>query len=393
MINPEDYFYHLPEDRIAQYPLPERDAARLLVYNKGRIEHSLFRNLADFLPPNSLLFLNDTRVIQARLVFSKPTGGWIEIFLLAPLAPSHEMQQVMQTTAGCVWKCTIGNLKRWKQDTLQIKTEEVELHASLINRTEGTVELRWNPEHYPFAEVLHRLGKTPLPPYIRRPAESMDEGRYQTVYSRHEGAVAAPTASLHFTDSVFESLRQKGITWDFLTLHVSAGTFQPIKTSDALQHIMHEEQVVVSRRNTETLLASTGPVVAVGTTSMRTLESLYWYGVKLLHNPHAEFRIAQYEPQQARLPLPDAATALKAVLHNMQLTGAETLTGHTSLYIYPGYRFALCRGLITNFHLPGSTLMLLVAAFTGNDWKKIYQEALTNGYRFLSYGDSSLLLP
>lgn len=230
-------------------------------------------------------------------------------------------------------------------------------------------------------------------PYLHRPAEKLDENRYQTVYSRHEGAVAAPTAGLHFTDKVFESLKKKGIEWDFLTLHVSAGTFQPIKTSDALQHIMHEEQIIISRKNLEKLTTPGKLVVAVGTTSMRTLESIYWYGVKLLKNPEADFSISQDDPYIQTENLPELPKSLQAVMSRMNELQTDSLAGSTSIYIYPGYRFRVCRGLITNFHLPGSTLILLVAALVGNDWKKIYDEALSNNYRFLSYGDSSLLIP
>lgn len=393
MIRPEDYTYHLPEERIAQYPLPERDTSKLLVYNKGEIQHTIFKNLADFLPLNTILFFNDTRVIHARLLFAKPSGALVEIFLLSPEEPHKEMHRIMQTTGKCVWKCTIGNLKKWKGSPLTVKADELYLQATLLNREKGTVELSWTPGHLTLSEVLHHLGKTPLPPYIHRAAEEPDEDRYQTVYARKEGAVAAPTAGLHFTNNVFNSLNKKGIQCAFLTLHVSAGTFQPIKTPDALQHIMHEEQVVVNRSNLEMLLQPKKFIVPVGTTSMRTLESLYWYGVKLLRNPEDTFRIGQHEPRQATPPLPEPARAIRAILNKMDREKTDSLTGHTSIYIYPGYQFAMCHGLITNFHLPGSTLILLVAAFTGSNWRKIYQEALDHNYRFLSYGDSSLLIP
>ncbi|MCS6973469.1 MAG: S-adenosylmethionine:tRNA ribosyltransferase-isomerase [Cyclobacteriaceae bacterium] len=395
MIRPEDYTYHLPQERIALYPLEKRDASRLLVYNKGNIEHARFFQLADYLPQNTVLFLNDTRVIHARLLFTKPTGAVVEIFLLSPEEPFKELNQAMQTPARCVWKCNIGNLKRWKDGALTMLSKEkgIELNARLLNREEGLVELSWQPAHYTLADILHDFGKTPLPPYIQRPAEEADENRYQTVYSRHEGAVAAPTAGLHFTESVFDSLRNKGITWDFLTLHVSAGTFQPIKTADALQHVMHEEQVVIRRDNLELLAQPDKFIVAVGTTSMRTLESLYWYGVKLIANPEADFYVGQDEPRNAPANLPTLQQVLDAIARRMDRLSTHSLTGRTAVYIYPGYRFKVCKGLITNFHLPGSTLILLVAAFVGNDWRRIYQEALDNGYRFLSYGDSSLLLP
>lgn len=393
MIRPEDYTYPLPEERIALYPLKERDASKLLVYDKGNITHAQFRNLAEYLPNNTLLVFNDTKVIHARLLFVKPTGAVIEIFLLSPESPSKELHQAMQTRSSCVWKCTIGNLKRWKDNRLSMHSDAMELYATLYNRDAGTVELSWKPEHHTFAEILHHFGQTPLPPYIHRPAEALDENRYQTVYSRHEGAVAAPTAGLHFTENVFESLKKKGIEWDFLTLHVSAGTFQPIKAADALQHTMHEEQVIIKRNNLEKLLIPDKLVTAVGTTSMRTLESTYWYGVKLLKNPDADFYISQDDPYLSTENLPDLPKAIEAVINRMNALQTDSLTGSTSIYIYPGYRFRVCRGLITNFHLPGSTLILLVAAFVGKDWIKIYNEALHHHYRFLSYGDSSLLIP
>lgn len=393
MISPEDYTYHLPEERIALYPLEERDASKLLVYAKEKIIHTQFSHLADYLPENTLLVFNDTKVIHARLLFVKPTGAVIEIFLLSPEKPSKELSQAMQAKASCVWKCTIGNLKRWKEKQLFMHSEEIELIATLLDKDSGSVELSWKPEHCTFAEILHHFGKTPLPPYIHRPAEELDEYRYQTVYSRHEGAVAAPTAGLHFTEKVFESLKKKGIEWDFLTLHVSAGTFQPIKTTDALLHTMHGEQIIIKRNNLEKLLIPDKLVIAVGTTSMRTLESTYWYGVKLLKNPHADFSVSQNDPYIQTENLPDLPEAIQAVINRMNEFQTDSLWGSTSLYIYPGYRFRVCRGLITNFHLPGSTLILLVAALVGNDWKKIYSEALSHDYRFLSYGDSSLLIP
>jgi S-adenosylmethionine:tRNA ribosyltransferase-isomerase len=393
MIRPQDYWYELPPDRIALYPLPERDASRLLVYRKGDITHDRFTSLATHLPQNAVLFFNDTKVIQARLLFEKKTGARIEVFLLSPLHPTAEVSQAMSATAPVVWKCTIGNLKKWKNEMLSLYQADIGLFARLINRTEGSVELSWNPPHHTFAEIVSRFGHTPLPPYIHRAPEQEDEQRYQTVYSRHEGAVAAPTAGLHFTDRVFESLRQKKITWDFLTLHVSAGTFQPIKTEDAAQHVMHDEQVVVERHIIEHLLNPDKYVVAVGTTSLRTLESLYWYGVKLLKNREAPFIIEQDEPYRIHARLPEVSEAFHAIAERMHHIRADHLTGHTRLYIYPGYTFRVCRALITNFHQPGSTLMLLVAAFVGESWRKIYQEALQHDYRFLSYGDSSLLIP
>lgn len=389
-----DYTYTLPEERIADVPLENRDASKLLVYNHGNIEHSEFTSLPDYLPTNTLLFFNNTRVIPARIYFHKETGATIEVFLLQPAQPSSILAETMQATKSCQWYCTIGNLKRWKdQNKLTKNVDGGVLTAELINREQGLVEFIWSPANLSFAEIISKVGITPLPPYIKRDANKDDLNRYQTVYSHHEGAVAAPTAGLHFTESVLKELDTKGIKKDFLTLHVSAGTFQPVKTENAREHIMHQEQVMVSVQNIENLLQADSLIVAVGTTSMRTLESLYWYGVKLMHDEKAAFVIDQEDAYQNYSNLPDRKEALTAVMKYMKENKLSTLIGHTSIYILPGYTFRICRGLITNFHLPGSTLMLLVAAFVGEDWKKIYQGALNNNYRFLSYGDSSLLLP
>lgn len=387
-----EYTFSLPPERIAGHPLIQRDQSKLLVYHKKAIRHTKFESIVDSLPENSLLFFNDTKVIPARIHFQKDTGADIELFLLNPMAPSLIMMEVMQARNQCTWKCTIGNLKRWKDgQRLSKESHGIMLSASLINRAENIVEFSWNT-HQSFAEVISSMGVTPLPPYIKREPTQEDVQQYQTVYSHYEGAVAAPTAGLHFTTELLESLKQKGIEEDFLTLHVSAGTFQPVKTENALEHIMHHEQVVVTRKSIENLLRLDRFVVVVGTTSMRTLESLFWFGVKLLENPDTEFVILQDDPYQER-KIPTTTEALKAVIAYMDGHKISTLTGTTSIFIYPGYQFRICRGLITNFHLPGSTLILLVAAFVGENWKKIYEEALQNDYRFLSYGDSSLLIP
>ncbi|MBX2963610.1 MAG: S-adenosylmethionine:tRNA ribosyltransferase-isomerase [Cyclobacteriaceae bacterium] len=389
-----DYTYELPEERIAHVPLSDRDASKLLICRKGLIEHNRFTSLPEYLPGNTILFFNNTRVIPARIFFQKNTGATIEIFLLQPHKPSALLAEAMQATEACQWVCTIGNLKRWKaHDKLVKPFEGGELTAELIDRNNGLVALAWTPAHLSFAEVVTKVGVTPLPPYIKREAQENDQSRYQTVYSDQEGAVAAPTAGLHFTDSLLNKLQTLGIKKDFLTLHVSAGTFQPVKTTNALEHEMHQEQVLVTRGNIENLLHQERFIVAVGTTSMRTLESVYWFGVKLLTNENADFVIDQHFAYQAHHNLPDKKEALLAVKHYMMRNNLDTLVGHTSIYILPGYTFRICQGLITNFHLPGSTLMLLVAAFVGDRWKDIYREALSNHYRFLSYGDSSLLIP
>ena len=390
-IDVDDYTYDLPQERIAQYPLAQRDQSKLLVYDQGAIRHENFTNLAEYLPAGSSLFFNQTKVIPARLLFQKETGAVIEIFLLSPVTPSSLLLDVMQSSNTCSWKCVIGNLKRWTTDTvLSIKIDEINLEANLQDRLENVVRFTWNGE-YTFAEVLQRLGNTPLPPYLKRNAEDLDKERYQTIYSTIEGAVAAPTAGLHFTTAVFESLKRKNISTDFLTLHVSAGTFMPIKVKNALEHPMHQEQVVVSRKNVEHLLKATN-VVAVGTTSLRTMESVYWYGVKLIQDPRATFKISQQDPYSQE-DFPSKTSSFSAVLKYMDDNNTTSITGETSIYIIPGYTFRVCQALITNFHQPASTLILLVAAFIGEDWKKIYDEALSRGYRFLSYGDSSLLIP
>ncbi len=391
-IDIQDYTYDLPAHRIADHPLKERDQSKLLVYKEQEIKHSVFRSLPDYLPKNSILFFNDTKVIPARLFFQKETGAQIELFLLHPIAPSAHLQLAMQATSDTTWKCAIGNLKRWNQESvLTKKIGNIELTARLENREQGIVKLSWSPAQLSFAEVVHAIGVTPLPPYIKREADASDRERYQTIYSHYDGAVAAPTAGLHFSEKVLADIKTKGIETDFLTLHVSAGTFQPVKVENAIEHEMHSEQIIVTRKNIENLLTDR-PIIAVGTTSTRTLESIYWYGVKLISDQRADFIVRQFDPYE----LPTAYSkreALEAILKKMENENLESITGETAIYIFPGYEFKVIRALITNFHQPGSTLMLLIAALVGESWKDIYQEALTNEYRFLSYGDSSLLIP
>lgn len=389
-ISINDYTYELPESKIALEPLANRDASKLLVYRDGAITHTHFYTLADHLPANATLVFNDTRVIPARVLFQKDTGAGIEIFLLSPVQPSTLLLQTMEATGQCTWQCTIGNLKKWKHGTLQKQAGDIVLTATLTDREAGIVTFSWQPAHYTFAEVITHAGITPLPPYIKREASAEDVARYQTIYSHYDGAVAAPTAGLHFTERVFDALQQKGIQKTFLTLHVSAGTFQPVKTENALEHTMHREQVVLPRQTIEDLLQPNRFIVPVGTTAMRTLESLYWYGAHLMQNPDYDFDIAQHDPYTMR-EVPPVTDALQAVLRMMNRHNLQTLTGYTSIYIHPGYVFKLCQALITNFHLSGSTLMLLVAACIGDDWRTVYDTALQHDYRFLSYGDSSLL--
>lgn len=388
-ININDYTYTLPDERIAHHPLHERDESKLLVYREGQVEHRAFREITELLPPRALLFFNNTKVIPARLLFEKDTGATIEIFLLQPES-AEPIQHAMAATTTSRWTCAIGNLKRWSEGLKLIrKTEGLELVATLANREKAVVEFIWTPGDLSFAEVVDRLGKTPLPPYIKRAAQEEDRERYQTVYAHHEGAVAAPTAGLHFTAQILDALQRKEIVTDYLTLHVGAGTFQPVKTENALAHTMHEEQLAISIQNIDNLLTGR-TVVAVGTTSMRVLESLYWYGVKLSLDPQARFYISQTDAYELPATL-SKEKSLALVREKILSTGDQQLVGSTAIYIHPGYDFKICEALVTNFHQPGSTLILLVAAFVGNDWKKIYDGALANSYRFLSYGDSSLL--
>jgi S-adenosylmethionine:tRNA ribosyltransferase-isomerase len=387
-IDINEYSYELPSDRIAMHPLAERDQSRLLVYKKGIISHRRFSQLSDFLDVNSLLVLNNTRVIPARLLFQKASGAVIEIFLLNPEAPSRLVQIAMTARHSTTWKCTVGNLKRWNSGPLELKAGDIKITAELVDREESLVSFTWNNDST-FAEVIGSIGKTPLPPYLKRDVDDNDKTRYQTVYARHEGAVAAPTAGLHLTDAVFKTLSEKGITHTTVTLHVGAGTFRPVKSDNALDHVMHEEQLVITRQLIEDLLSKRF-IVAVGTTSLRVIESIYWYGCKLVADNGAEFTVNQYDAYGpvAEVPLDISLNAVLA-----RFGDADTIGGRTSIYIHPGYRFRVAKGLITNFHQPASTLMLLVAAFIGPHWKKVYDEALSLDYRFLSYGDSSLLLP
>lgn len=389
VISIQDYTYELPDERIARFPLLQRDQSKLLVYREGKIIHDQFTNLIAHLPTKSTLFFNNTRVIPARLRFKKDTGATIEIFLLHPVAPSAIVQQAMEATGSCQWQCAIGNLKRWPDEKpLVFIHPDFQLSAQLMNRDEGVVEFSWSTSHS-FAEVVTLCGDVPLPPYLNRASEETDKESYQTVYSRHDGAVAAPTAGLHFTETILNQLEGVGIRKEYLTLHVSAGTFQPVKTDNALEHTMHREQVVVTKSNVEAMLNSNFSV-SVGTTSVRTMESLYWFGVKLMNDSESAFHINQHDAYTLPQNI-SKQQALSFVLDYMNLKRLDTLIGETSIYIMPGYTFRTVDALITNFHQPGSTLILLVAAFTGASWRLIYDTALANQYRFLSYGDSSLL--
>lgn len=396
-----DFVYDLPDERIAKFPLAQRDQSKLLSYKGGNISDHTFQDLAELLPTNSLLLFNDTKVVQARLFFTRPTGSVVEVFCLEPVSPTSEIQQAMQQTDTCVWRCMVGNAKKWKEPILELQFsfhgQNAILKAEKTAQETGSylVKFSWEPAELTFAEVLAGAGNLPLPPYFKRDATEADQSRYQTVYAKQEGAVAAPTAGLHFTPAVFEKLAAKGIKTAYLTLHVGAGTFKPVKAEKMADHDMHAEQIIVSKALVEQLLAHfPNPVIPVGTTSMRTLESLYWLGVKLLENPKlkiSELEVNQWQPYEGKTEI-TVPEALQAILTFLAQNDSDFLPASTQIIIAPGYAFKICAGLITNFHQPGSTLLLLVSALVGENWKQIYAHALTHDYRFLSYGDSSLLM-
>ena len=388
-----DYNYPLPEERIAKYPLPERDHSKLLIYKDGEVREDRFFRVGDYIPAHSLLVYNNTRVIQARLVFHKPSGARIEIFCLEPLAP-HDYQLSLSSTEGCTWKCMIGNAKKFRETALDMPLQvagcNVVLRATKGEQMGNTFAVTFSWEGgLSFAEILDAVGELPIPPYLNRPTEERDKTTYQTVYSRIKGSVAAPTAGLHFTEAVLADLRQRGIKTTELTLHVGAGTFQPVKTEDANLHTMHTEIIAVPRQAIVDILANLGHIVAVGTTSMRTLESLYFLGCMLLHGDRS-LHVPQFIPYEQEWTL-STEEALQALLAYLDETHQDTLHAETQIMIKPGYRFRVVEQLITNFHQPKSTLLLLVSAFVGEDWKKIYDYALAHDFRFLSYGDSSIL--
>lgn len=397
------FTYELPEENIARYPLPQRDQSRLLIYRDGTITEDIYRNIDSRLPAGCLLIFNQTKVIYARLQFQKPTGGRVEVFCLEPDERYREVQQAMLQKGEVYWKCMVGGAAKWKEgQVLQLQAGEGHrqwlMQASLVERREGYFLLRltW-PQELSFAEVLHVAGKVPLPPYLNREAEQSDEQRYQTIFAREEGSVAAPTAALHFTEDILERLSAKGIDTGVLTLHVGAGTFKPVKSETMEGHDMHAEWIEATPALLEQLIAKLNadlPVVAVGTTSARTLESLYWIGVRLLRDagfvPADGIAIPQWYPYEQDSDESPVA-ALEAVLAYLRAQGMTRLVARTQIIIAPGYRFRIINGLVTNFHQPQSTLLLLVSALVGESWRDIYTHALRQGFRFLSYGDGCLL--
>lgn len=392
----EDYNYPLPDERIAKYPLSERDASKLLIYKEGEVSHTSFRNIADILPGNSLMVFNDTKVVPARLHFQRESGAHIEIFCLEPVLP-EEYVTIFSVTDTCRWKCIVGNVKRWKGDTLSIynplndpDVAEINLRADLIDRDGETsvVEFTWSGNH-PFSKVLETVGAIPIPPYLNRETEDIDLSRYQTLYARYRGSVAAPTAGLHFTETVLNDIRSHGIETQTVCLHVGAGTFLPVKSSLVSEHTMHREPFVVSADFIRRLIERNGKLIAVGTTSVRTLESLFYVGVKCIETG-VPGDVSQWEPYEREYDY-SLTESLEAILKYLEDNSLKELKIGTKIIIVPGYRFKVVDVLVTNFHQPQSTLLLLISAFVDGDWKTIYDYALDNDFRFLSYGDSSVL--
>jgi S-adenosylmethionine:tRNA ribosyltransferase-isomerase len=398
-IDINDYDYELPSDRIAQYPVEERDMSKLLIYKDDKITKDIFRNIVEYLPSDSLLVFNNTRVIRARILFKKETGASIEIMCLEPLEPS-DYSLSLGSKEPVEWKCIIGNLKKWKsgelRTTFRYNIKQYNLQAEKLQQ-EGEawrIKFRWDCPDISFGEVIEINGHIPLPPYINREDETEDNERYQTVYSSIKGSVAAPTAGLHFTDRVFDKLNDRGIKRAELTLHVGAGTFQPVKARNIFEHEMHCEHFSIDAKTIELLFKYYGNVIPVGTTSVRTLESLYWLGAKLLHHPSDTFSVlslGQWDAYEMKSTV-SVKESLGALLDYISERKLSYLSASTSIMIVPGYEFRMTNGMLTNFHQPRSTLLLLISAWAGIRWKDLYTFAIENNFRFLSYGDSSLLL-
>lgn len=395
-----EFDYPLPDERIAKFPLPVRDQSKLLVYRHGEVSRDVFTSLPSYLPSGSLMIFNNTKVIQARLHFRKETGALIEVFCLEPVQP-NDYVLAFQQTQKCSWLCMIGNLKKWKEGVLsreiEIKGKNVTLTATRgeCRGTSHWVDFEWNDPSFTFADILETAGELPIPPYLNRETQESDKETYQTVYSKIKGSVAAPTAGLHFTERVLNSLKGKGIDLEELTLHVGAGTFKPVKSEEIEGHEMHTEYISVHRQTIEKLIAHGGKAVAVGTTSVRTLESLYYIGIALSLNPDAseeELHVKQWTPYENTVNM-STVESLQHIVDYLNRHEMETLNTSTQIIIAPGYRYNIVKAMVTNFHQPKSTLLLLVSAFVKGDWKTIYNYALENDFRFLSYGDSSLLIP
>ncbi len=402
-ISIEDYDYPLPDERIAKYPLSERDASKLLVLNNDKISSSHFRNIGDFLPKDSLLVFNETKVVRARLQFTKDSGAAIEIFCLEPITGNGDYQLAFSSKSPSRWKCLVGNSRRWKENTIlsqqvnKSTSQQVSLYAKRIEKNDNysVVEFSWEPEDLSFAEILESAGEIPLPPYLHREAEESDRERYQTVFAKHEGSVAAPTAGLHFTDKLISQLKDNGISFEKVTLHVGAGTFRPVSSETIGEHEMHSETIVAKKSSIENLIKNIDKtIIPVGTTSMRTIESLYWIGLMLIEEGLEErhLHLNQWFPYKERETLPTAAESLSTILRYLEKHDMSELQATTALMIAPSCKINVAKALITNFHQPKSTLLLLVSALIGERWKEAYQYALDNNFRFLSYGDSCLFI-
>lgn len=395
-----DYNYPLPDERIAKFPIAQRDHSKLLIYKKGNVSEDVFYHLPNYLPKGALMVFNNTKVIQARMHFRKETGALIEVFLLEPAEPS-DYELMFQTTGRCAWYCLVGNLKKWKEGTLKreidINGEKVIVSATRghIHGTSHRVDFEWTGQ-VSFAEIIDAMGELPIPPYLNRETQESDKTTYQTVYSKIKGSVAAPTAGLHFTPEVLADLDAHGIEREELTLHVGAGTFKPVKSDEIEGHEMHTEYISVRRDTIRRLIEHDASAIAVGTTSVRTLESLYYMGLKVMHNPELteeQLHVAQWEPYDDTIAQVAAVDSLKALAAWMDTHELPVLHSSTQIIIAPGYEYTIVKMLVTNFHQPQSTLLLLVSAFVKGDWHKIYEYALSHDFRFLSYGDSSLLIP
>ncbi|MBQ8712238.1 MAG: S-adenosylmethionine:tRNA ribosyltransferase-isomerase [Prevotella sp.] len=396
-----DYNYPLPDERIAKYPISQRDHSKLLVYDKGLVSEDVFYNLPSHLPQGALMVFNNTRVIQARMHFRKSTGALIEVFLLEPAAPA-DYEQMFQTRNRCSWLCLVGNLKKWKDEpltrTLVAGGESLNVQATRLGEqcTSQLIEFQWGGG-LSFAEIIDMMGELPIPPYLNRDTEESDKTTYQTVYSKIKGSVAAPTAGLHFTPEVLQAIDDRGLDREEVTLHVGAGTFKPVKSEEIADHEMHTEYIAVRRQTIEKLLAHDGHAIAVGTTSVRTLESLYYMGLKVHRHPDVaeeQLHVGQWEPyQEVKSEEVKSEDSLRALLDWMDRRQLTVLHSSTQIIIAPGYDYKVVKMLITNFHQPQSTLLLLVSAFVHGDWHTIYDYALSHDFRFLSYGDSSLLIP
>ena len=420
-ISIEDYYYPLPDERIAKYPLSERDASKLLVLKNGEITSSHFKNISEFLPKDSLLIFNETKVVRARLQFTKESGAAIEIFCLEPITGNGDYQLAFSSSSPSEWRCLVGNSRRWKNDKLSLEVnvtrrvaesqshkdtnsqwstangQKATLYAERLEKNDNysVVRFSWEPAELSFAEILEAAGEIPLPPYLHREAEASDRERYQTVFAKHEGSVAAPTAGLHFTNELIDRLKNEGVTFEEVTLHVGAGTFRPVSSEKIGEHEMHSETIAVRKSCIENLIKNINKtIIPVGTTSMRTIESLYWMGVMLIEEGLEErnIHLNQWFPYKERESLPSAEESLSAILKYMEMYNMDIFHASTALMIAPSCKINIAKALITNFHQPKSTLLLLVSALIGNKWKDVYQYALDNDFRFLSYGDSCLFV-